>query len=85
MPKTMLIELYVGDDSPTRLSEQLASAGVPIRSVLERHVYVEVAADTWPAAMQLVRNAVPTQGMEISPVASYLDNAIQPLSTWYAE
>ena len=85
MSKTMLIELYVGNASPTHLRKNLARAGVPIRSVLERHIYVEVAADTWPAAIQFVRDAVPTCGMELSPVASYLEHADHPESTWYAE
>ena len=85
MSKTMLVELYVGNASPAHLSEGLARAGVPIRSVLERHVYVEVPAETWPAALQVIRDAIPTGGMELSPVASYGENGGQPLSTWYAE
>jgi hypothetical protein len=65
--KNILIELHVGSASPARLSQELARAGLPIRSAGVRHLYVEVAAETPETAMALLREAVPSRGMELSP------------------
>lgn len=66
----ILIELYIGSASPARLSQELALAGMPIRSAGVRHLYVEVTAESPEAAMDLLWRSVPSRGMELSPATS---------------